>query len=233
MRGTHGQHFNQFHILGIIPAYAGNTLPTKPTECPKRDHPRVCGEHPYADTYWRLRAGSSPRMRGTHSIDRPRQGRSGIIPAYAGNTWWHGAESGNEGGSSPRMRGTHADRLEACSILGIIPAYAGNTSDRRGHCHHTGDHPRVCGEHIIQGFIDALELGSSPRMRGTLSVRTRILSAIGIIPAYAGNTQGRPVIDGHKGDHPRVCGEHPTCFSKSSNVLGSSPRMRGTLTMPS
>ena len=33
--------------LGIIPAYAGNTLRRALRTQPRRDHPRVCGEHPW------------------------------------------------------------------------------------------------------------------------------------------------------------------------------------------
>ena len=66
------------------------------------------------------------------------------------------------------MRGTPAQRRGRTGARRIIPAYAGNTRGRILFDLSGGDHPRVCGEHIIQGFIDALELGSSPRMRGTL-----------------------------------------------------------------
>ena len=50
------------------------------------------------------------------------------------------------------------------------------------------DHPRVCGEHVLDRIDNRRDPGSSPRMRGTL---IRILEesyADGIIPAYAGNT---------------------------------------------
>ena len=48
-----------------------------------------------------------------------------------------------------------------------------------------------------------------------------------IIPAYAGSTaRARP--RSRKGrDHPRVCGEHERCPSRTGCLSGSSPRMRG------
>ena len=51
----------------------------------------------------------------------------------------------------------------------------------------------------------------------------------GIIPAYAGNTRtsGSRMIG--MGDHPRVCGEHEQCAPPVVVLVGSSPRMRGTL----
>ena len=33
--------------------------------------------------------------------------------------------------------------------MGIIPAYAGNTGTRNIFYKHRGDHPRVCGEHVL------------------------------------------------------------------------------------
>ena len=52
-------------------------------------------------------------------------------------------------------------------MSGIIPACAGNT-ERSGSVEIlNGDHPRVCGEHLNGvGPLD-LNLGSSPRVRGT------------------------------------------------------------------
>ena len=51
----------------------------------------------------------------------------------------------------------------------------------------------------------------------------------GIIPADAGNTN--VIIDegGETRDHPRGCGEHSLCNRIIVWILGSSPRMRGTL----
>ena len=86
------------------------------------------------------------------------------------------------------MRGT-LSRLEIASAEnGIIPAYAGNTyrmllSQRNG-----GDHPRVCGEHLLPNTLNSVASGSSPRMRGTHTKVTAEGLPFGIIPAYAGNT---------------------------------------------
>ena len=91
---------------------------------------------------------------------------------------------------------------------GIIPAYAGNTYVQTSDINLTGDHPRVCGEHLNTVGVIGTTVGSSPRMRGTQDKRHYCRQHTGIIPAYAGNTEGtlkRLVI---RGDHPRVCGEH-------------------------
>ena len=111
-------------------------------------------------------------------------------------------------GSSPRMRGT--------------PRTWRTTGTR------AWDHPRACGEHSSAYWIVMLESGSSPRMRGTHERTGFLRPCHGIIPAHAGNTPARTQPTTRRRDHPRACGEHPICLSKSSSVLGSSPRMRGT-----
>ena len=126
MRGTQSTSSKSDHCRGIIPAYAGNTFPVKLIEWPKRDHPRVCGEHFIAHFAPSVDQGSSPRMRGTHEETFFNGDSTGIIPAYAGNTlrrrvdagmrWDHPRVCGEHPyafgdgdqftGSSPRMRGT-------------------------------------------------------------------------------------------------------------------------------
>ena len=65
MRGTPITLPLTVFIHGIIPAYAGNTQKANPYFAKYRDHPRVCGEHPYAFGDGDQFTGSSPRMRGT------------------------------------------------------------------------------------------------------------------------------------------------------------------------
>ena len=86
MRGTHDAARAKHITLGIIPAYAGNTMACRPFLRPIRDHPRVCGEHSSNVMIFGVGAGSSPRMRGTPTRPCTSSVRSGIIPAYAGNT---------------------------------------------------------------------------------------------------------------------------------------------------
>ena len=74
--------------------------------------------------------------------------------------------------------------------------------------------------------------GSSPRLRGTHAGAQHQDVARRFIPASAGNTVGawwkvwpRPV-------HPRVCGEHIYIVGVAQPIDGSSPRLRGTPSMP-
>ena len=131
-------------------------------------------------------------------------------------------------GSSPRMRGTQTGELEVDKTTGIIPAYAGNTCDIHISCELDGDHPRVCGEHFTPIALSSRIMGSSPRMRGTLSEFEEASHAPGIIPAYAGNTNCSSGTTLPSPDHPRVCGEHSSHVHVGGAFTGSSPRMRGT-----
>ena len=110
MRGTHGSSSLVSFLLGIIPAYAGNTKSVSVWSSCGWDHPRVCGEHPIRRDRRGQRGGSSPRMRGTRVGVLQCGDRGGIIPAYAGNTrcrlpraarWW----------DHPRVCGEHTKRL--------------------------------------------------------------------------------------------------------------------------
>ena len=248
MRGTLLRPHSGWRNAWIIPAYAGNTrTPTEPATS-SRDHPRVCGEHAVREDEIAFRRGSSPRMRGTPVASVTIRSMAGIIPAYAGNTHvWptrpasdrdhprvcgeHSAlciSSSISWGSSPRMRGTQCLMHFVLHLLGIIPAYAGNTTRKGVLRHGIWDHPRVCGEHIVECCQVFLRWGSSPRMRGTRAAPKGTTPWTGIIPAYAGNTGYDAPGCISRWDHPRVCGEHSRCSLVFPFREGSSPRMRGT-----
>ena len=187
-------------------------------------------------------------MRGTLVASLQPCGERGIIPAYAGNTcgfstrfsnhWDHPRICGEHRptspiswtrpGSSPHMRGTLDRTQRHTAIPGIIPAYAGNTGSLKMRLPLDGDHPRICGEHVSEITGTTGEGGSSPHMRGTLEVVVVGGGVIGIIPAYAGNTNGYVARILFFRDHPRICGEHHVNNNGIGTVAGSSPHMRGT-----
>ncbi len=202
------------YIDGIIPAYAGNTVPaalrvalaagssphTRGTRSPRLsaaercwDHPRIRGEHP-------SRASDAASM-------------AGIIPAYAGNTHFAELVHADGEGSSPHTRGTRRcgrstpgstrdhprirgehgggmTKLKPCPW--IIPAYAGNTAVYLG------------GMYVWPG--------SSPHTRGTLSSR-------------AGRNAGSR-------DHPRIRGEHLDWLRHQVPVEGIIPAYAGNTMNP-
>ena len=152
--------------------------------------------------------GSSPRLRGTLlPVDREKE-RLRFIPAPAGNTIsapWGGpklsvhpracgehfdiqAPGLRSGGSSPRLRGTRVEMLHPGSTARFIPAPAGNTSTTASIWTRTTVHPRACGEHSEVMAPFRFEIGSSPRLRGTLKVLAVMERRGRFIPAPAGNT---------------------------------------------
>ena len=192
MRGTLAGVGQFANLLGIIPAYAGNTSVPVVGEWIGGDHPRVCGEHPIEHDARRVGLGSSPRMRGTLCFRGIPSGSVGIIPAYAGNTQQASGLVERRRGSSPRMRGTRPRSAIRTRTCGIIPAYAGNTASMSWRSERAWDHPRVCGEHNMLPSVVAVPEGSSPRMRGTLRPVASCTPSARIIPAYAGNTNCNP-----------------------------------------
>ena len=93
-------------IGGIIPAYAGSTTVLGRVLDPRKDHPRIRGEHlvraPAADEA----TGSSPHTRGARLIASWWAFRSGIIPAYAGSTRPRRLPGPGDR-DHPRIRGEH------------------------------------------------------------------------------------------------------------------------------
>ena len=71
---------------GIIPACAGSTGERFGAGDPRRDHPRMCGEHTLIARQALLGVGSSPHVRGAQSHRPSRKHDAGIIPACAGST---------------------------------------------------------------------------------------------------------------------------------------------------
>ena len=228
MRGTRLSAFCAGRRSRFIPAHAGNTGPKRKPASATSVHPRACGEHPAGGLSGDHISGSSPRMRGTPAGAPCPCGRVRFIPAHAGNTLTaaiistsvpvHPRACGEHGqrparhrqgsGSSPRMRGT----LGGQRALGIgqrfIPAHAGNTAGPVSWSEPSPVHPRACGEHQLERFQMFPQVGSSPRMRGTLVEHAKRRVGHRFIPAHAGNTPATFCHGREKPVHPRACGEH-------------------------
>ena len=133
--------------VGITPAYAGKSLPSRLHLRPCRDHPRVCGEEYFNEISSLSNGGSPPRMRGRATFGDMLKAGARITPAYAGKrsrTPWRpgwmrdhprvcGEESSSHGstyskrGSPPRMRGRGVVNDQRNDVVGITPAYAGKS----------------------------------------------------------------------------------------------------------
>ncbi len=175
---------------GITPAYAGSTTG------------RSSGN--------RRHGGSPPRTRGARRCRLDKQGRQGITPAYAGSTrpplmsaatprdhprvrgehCTSAISVGCPPGSPPRTRGALQSTRDSHAAWRITPAYAGSTCAAPASASHSGDHPRVRGEHKMSENHSNIGRGSPPRTRGALVVLGRPRQRVGITPAYAGSTSG-------------------------------------------
>ena len=128
MRGTRASRESLPSPTRFIPAHAGNTCCRSAAMSASAVHPRACGEHHDVARRAAARAGSSPRMRGTH------RGRHRLHA---------------ERRLSPRMRGTPELLLTVADAGRFIPAHAGNTTGAAGVPTIPSVHPRACGEHKL------------------------------------------------------------------------------------
>ena len=194
--------------LGIIPACAGSTCPSRPSAATAGDHPRMCGEHRICCQSCKISTGSSPHVRGALVQDFLQGLSTGIIPACAGSTvsWRirrppcrdHPRMCGEHGrlatmpcrspGSSPHVRGAQRLERQSCSLSGIIPACAGSTPTATRPSREPRDHPRMCGEHFTTTGSPYCSSGSSPHVRGARRRQQDHPGSQGIIPACAGST---------------------------------------------
>ena len=85
-RGTHYLDDEDVDLLGITPAYTGNThSPSIEFSC-SEDHPRIHGEHLLPSRQYQSPVGSPPHTRGTLGDELGITANKGITPAYTGNT---------------------------------------------------------------------------------------------------------------------------------------------------
>ena len=172
--------------------------------------------------------GSSPLSRGIPLMIGGISSTSRIIPALAGNTsrYIRGTRINQDHprsrgeyvfertlrstglGSSPLSRGIRTAREDSVKGFGIIPALAGNTQLTGVLDDALTDHPRSRGEYFSRAFITIRDPGSSPLSRGILRAAGGAPICWGIIPALAGNTEGRQGSYLDLWDHPRSRGEY-------------------------
>ena len=231
----------------IIPARAGKTVVVLLFMSGVPDHPRACGENS-GKARDRCRTwGSSPRVRGklTEIVVSSQEER--IIPARAGKTCPapgggarardHPRACGENSarlssalvppGSSPRVRGKRPPLHQPTRSPRIIPARAGKTTPPPPRRSGRPDHPRACGENLLEAARKVFPEGSSPRVRGKRDYKYKTVLITGIIPARAGKTSPPSARWAKPRDHPRACGENTTKESTAPIKTGSSPRVRG------
>ncbi|EFW09832.1 hypothetical protein HMPREF9005_1191 [Actinomyces sp. oral taxon 178 str. F0338] len=112
-------------------------------------------------------------------------------------------------------------------MMGLIPARAGKTSRECALWKWSWAHPRACGENLESISVDALNEGSSPRVRGKQLAQLVEAHARRLIPARAGKTRAKDQSVLRPRAHPRACGENQPRDREFTHPLGSSPRVRG------
>ncbi len=111
-RGTHVVGLVQGEMVGLTPAWAGNTSGSPTRSTWSWAHPRMGGEHASVDAAGVATAGSPPHGRGTRRARPGAPPGAGLTPAWAGNT--EPAVAGEaEIGAHPRMGGEHRWRAAA------------------------------------------------------------------------------------------------------------------------
>ncbi len=232
----------------FIPTHVGNTCSYRSTRSPTSVHPHACGEHGGHRHRIPSRFGSSPRMWGTQQRTAGGFHHFRFIPTHVGNTcltaawkrhlsvhphacgehqYWT-TTSTVASGSSPRMWGTPRLRSFVRPGARFIPTHVGNT--RHGSQTLTSHpvHPHACGEHVNCPINYGHQLGSSPRMWGTLFEGRSLLEPGRFIPTHVGNTSPGTLATDHRSVHPHACGEHRLGLSSHPLLRGSSPRLWGT-----
>ena len=173
MRGKLLAFTCDFRRFGNIPAYAGKTHRIAASGKAEPEHPRVCGENcwPLPVTFGVL--GTSPRMRGKpwrlwrqkkpwRNIpayagktvsDSPKKAQAAEHPRVCGENWGQGRQHCGGIGTSPRMRGKPVIPVDSLVGYGNIPAYAGKTRPQSHAKLPEPEHPRVCGENLMQARL--------------------------------------------------------------------------------
>ena len=132
-------------------------------------------------------------------------------------------------GSSPRMWGTGYRQAQLLTTQRFIPTYVGNRFKSLCPVILATVHPHVCGEQVSTRSVIAPDPGSSPRMWGTGRQSRREGIESRFIPTYVGNSGSVSAPGGVLTVHPHVCGEQLRNSFRSLRIIGSSPRMWGTV----
>ena len=218
--------------VGIIPARAGFTRPTRGQRPSRADHPRSRGV--YGQRWCRQGPdrGSSPLARGLH---RPAWGEGHpvrIIPARAGFTAVRPSE-GLTGRDHPRSRGVYLRSVaDPRGTRGSSPLARGLPAAHLAAASARSDHPRSRGVYGNDGNGYYGSGGSSPLARGLRRPGFSWLTVTGIIPARAGFTPRRCSCSARTSDHPRSRGVYMEGSPRLYSGTGSSPLARGLPSHP-
>ena len=169
--------------------------------------------------------GLSPRVRGNHRLDKSRS--STVYPRVCGGTLSVMPATRFITGLSPRVRGNREVALVGPHCRGSIPACAGEPRCSSPNTRRTWVYPRVCGGTVRSTASNVPTGGLSPRVRGNPGCQRGIPSALGSIPACAGEPAQSLTHLSYATVYPRVCGGTVKWDLSAPTVAGLSPRVRG------
>ena len=172
--------------------------------------------------------GLSPRVRGSRDQRGVWTGRSGSIPACAGEPLDDDNTALLDQVYPPRVRGSHRPDLLVRSSPGSIPACAGEPPSVVSPPGVWRVYPRVCGGALSHGLTGLNGGGLSPRVRGSRLLTEGSILEVGSIPACAGEPLLYSTLCGHSGVYPRVCGGALAVDVDRRDAVGLSPRVRGS-----
>ena len=250
-RGKQDARPARVHLLGSIPACAGEATRSERADRRGWVDPRVRGGSSPTDTNRALTDGRSPRARGKLADVRTPTDYHGSIPACAGEApampigplapsvdprvrggsigklWDRMEPTRRDKGRSPRARGKPASARRPTAAWRSIPACAGEAArPDRVRVRPTVD-PRVRGGSSSSSTTAEPSSGRSPRARGKQEIALARCGEHGSIPACAGEAvrrrqRARPVpVD------PRVRGGSEKTMTRDVFPHGRSPRARG------
>ena len=209
----------------ITPTYVGSTIGLPLNLIPIQDHPHVCGQYIHWSKLICVATGSPPRMWVVLKKTTTRQFIGQDHPHVCGQYICFWLNYYQLLGSPPRMW-VVLDVYDSSSRgIRITPTYVGSTLMYLYSLMKIQDHPHVCGQYISYYTPAYTLVGSPPRMWVVLHLEKYLVLEHGITPTYVGST----VIATSKGnqlrDHPHVCGQYLRQALRSSQRLGSPPRM--------
>ncbi len=127
------------------------------------------------------------------------------------------------------MWGTRRQSGIAYSCQRFIPTHVGNSKSSPSFPSAIAVHPHACGELFSLSSLNPKFFGSSPRMWGTRSFMGSKWILCRFIPTHVGNSALQRDKSCTSPVHPHACGELSSNSLNSDSVIGSSPRMWGTL----
>jgi len=232
---------------GSIPACAGEPISGAGCARVTRVYPRLRGGTSVTPTEIFLSMGLSPLARGNRPLVNGLTALYGSIPACAGEprswpnrclaAWVYPRLRGGTAlvgrvgvarqGLSPLARGNPLVLHRPEPAVGSIPACAGEPQNPARQKPGAGVYPRLRGgTHHPRFALQSLE-GLSPLARGNPQTGTSARSALGSIPACAGEPLDGGKIGKPEGVYPRLRGGTTTPVAFCSMSWGLSPLARG------